>query len=69
MDFMVNLRASMLDVREWFVPFVETCTAEGFPWARTGAVHSFANIPDASVFGPIVAEFAERGARPGSPAS
>ena len=66
MDGFVNVRATMLDDARWFVPFVETSTAEGFPWARTGAVHSFEGIPDDEVFGPIVGEFRERGARPSS---
>ena len=64
MDEMVNLRASMLDDASWFVPFVETCRAEGFPWANTGAKHSFPNIPDPSVWGPLIQEFAESGSRP-----
>src|SRR5690349_2412008 len=45
MDMMVNLRATMLDDHAWFQPYVETCRSEGFPWASTGAVHSFADIP------------------------
>jgi len=61
----VNVRATMLDDAAWFVPFVETSTAEALPWARTSATHSFANIPPAEVFGPIVEEFARVGARPG----
>jgi hypothetical protein len=60
----VNVRATMLDDHQWFVPFVETCTAEGFAWAKTGAEHSFANIPDNEAFAPLVAAYAERGARP-----
>jgi len=64
MDAFVNVRATMLDEHAWFVPFVETCRAEGFPWAQTGATHSFPNIPPVEAFGPIVAEFAANGARP-----
>lgn len=60
----VNVRATMLDVRDWFAPFVETSRAEGFAWAQTGAVHTFPNIPGPEAYGPIVAEFAERGPRP-----
>lgn len=58
MDAFVNVRASVLDDHAWFVPFVETCTSEGLPWAKTGATHSFPNIPPAEAFGPIAAEFA-----------
>jgi hypothetical protein len=65
LDFLVNVRATMLDDHAWYSPYVETCRSEGFPWASTGAVHSFPAIPDDEVFAPIVAEFAERGPRPG----
>jgi hypothetical protein len=54
----------MLDDHAWFVPFVETCTSEALPWAKTNAAHSFPNIPPPDAFGPIVAEFAATGARP-----
>lgn len=64
LDELVNLRASMLDDHAWFVPFVETSRAEGYPWANTGAAHSFAGMPGPAEFGPLVAEFASRGARP-----
>jgi hypothetical protein len=64
MDAFVNVRATMLDDHAWYVPFVETSRAEGFPWATTGATHSFPNIPPSEAFGPIVAEFQQRGARP-----
>ena len=63
-DWLVNLRPTMLDDRGWFTPFVETCTAEAYPWAKTGAEHSFPNIPDVQVFGSIVAEYRTRGSRP-----
>jgi hypothetical protein len=64
MDGLVNVRATMLEDASWFVPFVETSTAEKLPWATTGATHSFSNIPPSEAFGPIVAEFARLGARP-----
>jgi hypothetical protein len=64
MEDLVNMRSAMLDDHGWYVPFVETCTAEALPWAKTGATHSFANIPPAEAFGPIVEEFARIGARP-----
>ena len=64
LDAFVNMRATMLDDASWFVPFVETATGEALPWAKTGATHSFANIPGPEAWGPIVAEFAQHGARP-----
>jgi len=59
LDHLVNVRATMLDDHGWFVPFMETCTSEGFSWAKTGAKHSFPNIPDPSVFPALIAEFAQ----------
>lgn len=64
METLVNVRATMLDDHAWFVPFVETATSEGFAWAKTGARHSFPNLPGPEAFGPIVEEFARLGARP-----
>lgn len=64
MPAIVNVRATMLDEHAWIVPFVETCRAEGFPWAATGASHTFPNIPPPEVFGPIVADFQQRSPRP-----
>ncbi len=64
LDFMVNVRATMLDDPRWFQPYVETSRAEGFLWATTGARHSFPGIPAVEAFGPLVAEFAQHGPRP-----
>lgn len=64
MDAFVNVRATMLEDHAWFSPFAETCTAEGFSWARTGAPHSFPGMPSAEMFGPVVADFRVRGPRP-----
>ena len=64
MDAFVNVRATMLDDASWFAPFVETATSEALAWAKTGAVHSFANIPGPEVWGPIVEAFARDGAHP-----
>ncbi|MBA3458767.1 MAG: GFA family protein [Deltaproteobacteria bacterium] len=64
MDGFVNVRATMLDDHAWYAPFVETCRAEGFLWAATGAKHSFPSIPPPEAFGPIVADFQQNGSRP-----
>jgi hypothetical protein len=64
LDFFVNLRATMLDEHRWFAPFVEFWTDERLPWAETGAPHSFGTVPDLDGFQPLIAEFAEKGARP-----
>ncbi|WP_197419484.1 GFA family protein [Burkholderia savannae] len=61
----VNVRPSMLDDFGWFTPYVETYTSEALPWARTGAMHGFATFPPLEDYGPIAAEFARKGPRPG----
>ena len=57
----VNLRPTMLDDASWFVPFVETMTAERLPWATTPAVHAFEGFPPVERFKDLVEEFAARG--------
>lgn len=64
MDWLVNLRPSVLDDHAWFVPFVETFTTEKLPWARTPAAHSFETFPALDAYEPLIAAYAETGARP-----
>ena len=64
LDWFVNLRPTMLDEHRWFVPFVETWASEKLPWAATPAKHSFARVPEMEAFGPLIEEYAARGARP-----
>ena len=64
LDWLVNLRPSMLDDHSWFVPFVETSTGQGLPWARTPAKYSFAGEPELERYQALVAEFAAEGAGP-----
>jgi hypothetical protein len=64
LDFMVNVRATMLDDHHWFEPFVEVNTAEKLPFAATAARHSFATQPDLEGYQPLVEAFAREGARP-----
>lgn len=64
MDWFVNVRPSLLDDHGWFVPFIETWTSEKLPWATTPAKHSFETVPELPAFEPLIAEYAERGARP-----
>jgi hypothetical protein len=64
LDWLVNLRAPMLDDHLWFRPYCEYWTSEKLPWAATGAAHSFEKVPDLSGFEPLVAQYAELGARP-----
>jgi hypothetical protein len=63
LDFMVNVRATMLDDHTWYEPFVEVYTAEKLPWARTGAQHSFSGQPDLAGYQPLVDAFVHQGAK------
>jgi hypothetical protein len=63
-DWLVNVRAPVLDDHLWVAPFVETFTAESFTWARTGAPHSFETMPDMAGWQALAAAFAAEGARP-----
>ncbi len=64
MDWFVNVRPSLLDDHGWFVPFVETFTAEKLPWATTPAAHSLETLPELPAFEPLIRAFATEGARP-----
>jgi hypothetical protein len=64
LDWLVNLRATMLDDHAWFVPYAEFFTDERLPWARTPAVHGFPGMPPAEVFQGLIEGYAREGARP-----
>jgi hypothetical protein len=54
----VNLRATMLDDAGWFVPFMETQTAEKLPWVTTPAKRSFQRFPELTEFPALLQAFA-----------
>ena len=60
MDFFVNVRASLLDDSSWFVPFVETQTAERLPWATTPAEHSFKRWPKDDEWSALIGAYRDR---------
>ena len=65
MDFFVNVRATMLDDARWFRPYLECWTSEALPWARIDAPRVHPTMPsEMSEYQTLIAEFAERGARP-----
>ena len=43
-----------------FTPFLESCTDEMLPWAKTPAVRSFRKFPPPEQFPALLAEFATR---------
>ena len=69
LDWIVNVRATMLDDARDFVPFIEVATAEKLPWAATPAVHSYASQPALEEYEGLLAEFAQHphGARAFAP--
>ncbi len=64
LDWLVNLRATMLDDAGWFSPFVEMWTSEKLPWAMTPAVHSFAALPAPEDFEGLIKAYGEEARRP-----
>jgi hypothetical protein len=61
MDWFVNMRPTMLDDASWFAPFIETWTSEKMPFAETGAVYSYAALPEMEAYEGLVKEYMERG--------
>lgn len=57
-DWLVNVRATMLDDPRWFAPFIEVWTRERISWARTPAVHSFETEPPFGDYERLIGEFA-----------
>lgn len=64
LDWLVNLRPTMLDEHRGFAPYVETFTSEKLPWATTGARHSSETFPRMEEWEPWMKAYAEEGARP-----
>jgi hypothetical protein len=60
----VNLRPTMLDAHDWFVPFIECCADEKLPWASIPAQHSFPQFPPQEGRATLMAQFAAQSARP-----
>jgi hypothetical protein len=63
LDWLVNVRATMLDDSSSFVPFVETMTSEKLPWATTPAVHGFEHFPAAEQWQALTEEYQQRAAK------
>jgi len=60
LDDLINVRATMFDDAQSFVPFVETYTCEKLPWTETSAVHSFERFPVADDYPRLLSGFAGR---------
>jgi hypothetical protein len=64
LEFLVNLRATMLDDPSWVTPFIETYTSEKLPWATTPASHKFERFPAPELFTGLMEEYAAKASRP-----
>ena len=64
LEWLVNVRATMLDDHSWYVPFIEAWTSEKLPWATTPAVHSYESLPPEEDYAALMEAFARTGARP-----
>ncbi|PSH70865.1 aldehyde-activating protein [Phyllobacterium brassicacearum] len=58
-DWFVNVRATMLDDPQGFIPYVETWTSEKLPWATTPAVHSFEALPALEQYEDLTRQYAQ----------
>lgn len=58
-DF-TNVRLTAFDEPRQEPPFVETQTAEGLSWAKTGAEHSFERFPEMDEWPGLMQRFAAR---------
>ena len=56
----VNVRAPLMEDAHSFSPYIETCTDEMLPWAKTGATHSFEKFPAEDDFPKLMAAYASR---------
>lgn len=59
LDWLVNVRATMLDDIGWFHPFIETYTSEKLAFAQTGAPHSYPQFPPMEDMGRLLEEYAQ----------
>lgn len=59
MDDWVNVRATLLDNAQGFVPFIETCTREKLPWVQLPVTHSFGGFPEPEQFHALGKAFAQ----------
>jgi hypothetical protein len=64
LDWLVNVRATMLDDPGWCAPFVETMAGEKLPWVATTAPHGCDRFPAADDWAALIEEYQERGAGP-----
>jgi hypothetical protein len=56
-DWVVNLRATTLDNRRTFEPFIETWTSEKLPWATTPARRGYPTVPGLEEYQPLMDAF------------
>ena len=63
-DWLVNVRATMLDGGAELTPFVEMFTDEKLPWVTTPAKRSYPRFPELSEYQSLVNAYRVEGAQP-----
>ena len=59
-DFgITNVRATMLDAYDWFVPYLETHRSTKLPWVESPAIQSFEAFPHPDEFPTLLTTYAD----------
>jgi hypothetical protein len=58
LEWIVNVRTTMLDDLGWSTPFIETCTAEKLPWVLMPAAYSFEHFPPVEAYEGLIRAYA-----------
>ena len=57
-DFIVNVRPTMLEDTAWFTPFMQTYTSTKLPWVSVETTYSYEEFPRMEDFQRLAGEFA-----------
>jgi hypothetical protein len=58
-EWVVNVRATMMDEAADFAPYMETYTSEKLAWVTTPAVRSYAKFPEPGDYQVLIGEYAQ----------
>lgn len=58
LDFLVNVRVTMLDDPDPYPPYIEVYTCDRLPWVTTAAVKSYERIPPFEEYEKLAQEYA-----------
>lgn len=63
-DWIVNVRTTMLDEPGWDLPFIEVMTSEKLPWIDLPVDRGFEAFPEMDDYQQLIADYAESSKRP-----